>query len=126
MREPAEMATVDDDDGIRRFVVRRYAYDPARRERRHTVVAVVDNQRDFDRGFERCAGELPQRRDDGEPVEAREHISGFVMEPGHLARAANGHLVRRAIDDGVFPDRLRDVELPGNMAVLSLGDEDDA
>lgn len=128
MREPDKMATddydYDYDDGIRRFVVRRYAYDPARRERRHTVIAVLEKQRDFDRVFERYATELKQRRDDGEMVDEREHISGHVMEPGHLARAANGHLVRRAIDHGVYPDRLRDAELPGNMAVFTLGDRD--
>lgn len=119
------MATADyDNDAIRRFVVRRYAYDPERRERRHIVVAVVDNQREFDRFFERYAGELQQRRDDGEQVDPREHISGLVMEPGYLARAANGHLVRRAIDHGVYAERLRDIELPGSMAVFTVGDED--
>lgn len=46
------------------------------------------------------------------------------MEPGHLARAANGHLVPRAIEHGVYPDRLRDAKLPGNMAVFTLGDKD--
>ena len=52
MREPDAVATVDyDDDGSRRFVVRRCAYDPARREQRHTVIAVLDNQREFDRAF---------------------------------------------------------------------------
>ncbi|MCW2570892.1 MAG: hypothetical protein JWO88_950 [Frankiales bacterium] len=121
------MASVDyDDDGIRRFVVRRYAYDPARRERRHIVVAVLDNKRDFDRVFERYTQELQRRRDDGEPVDPREHISGHVLEPGHLARTANGHLVRRAIERGVYPDRLRDVELPGNIAVFTAGGEGDA
>jgi hypothetical protein len=127
MREPAGMGSVDyDDDGIRRFVVRRYAYDPARRERRHIVVAVLDNERDFDRVFERYTQELQRRRDDGEPVDPREHISGHVLEPGHLARTANGHLVRRAIERGVYPDRLRDVELPGNIAVFTAGGEGDA
>ena len=121
------MATADyDDDESRRFVVRRYAYDPERRERRHIVIAVVDNQREFDRVFEGYAGELQQRRDDGEPVDRREHISGLVLEPGHLARAANGHLVRRAIEHGVYPDRLRNVELPGNMAVVTADDGGDA
>jgi len=120
------MATGDyDDDGIRRFVVRRYAYDPARRERRHTVLAVLDNQKDFERVLERCARELQQRRADGEAVDVREHVSGHVMEPGHLARAANGHLVRRAIEHGVYPDRLQDVELPGNMAAFSSGEKGD-
>jgi hypothetical protein len=52
-------------------------------------------------------------------VDPREHISGHVMEPGHLARAANGHLLRRAVEHGVRPDRLRSLELPSSIAVFT-------
>ena len=38
-----------DDDSKRRFVVRRYAVDPLRRERRQVVGAVVDNRREYER-----------------------------------------------------------------------------
>jgi hypothetical protein len=47
----------------------------------------------------------------------REHASGSQQEPGYLQRAANGHLVSRAIRHGVFPRFLREVELPSNMSV---------
>ena len=35
------------DDSIERFIVRHYRYDPQRRERRHVVVAVFGNEREF-------------------------------------------------------------------------------
>jgi hypothetical protein len=39
------MATVDaDDDAIWRYIVRRYAHDPQRHERRHQIVAAFDNE----------------------------------------------------------------------------------
>jgi hypothetical protein len=41
------------DDGIRRFVVRLYTYDPDRRERRHIEVGSVDNNEEA----MRCLGE---------------------------------------------------------------------
>ncbi|MDT7550186.1 MAG: hypothetical protein QOE84_2580 [Actinomycetota bacterium] len=107
-----------EDDDRRRFVLRRYAFDPLRHERRDTVVAVVDNRREFERLFNRLSEELQRRRAAGEDVDPREHISGIVMEPGHLARAANGHLVRRAVEHGVLPARLQSLELPSNIALL--------
>jgi hypothetical protein len=111
-----------DGDDRRRLVVRRYGFDPARRERRHVVVAVVDNRREFKRLIGRLHRELEQRRASGEDVDPREHISGHVMEPGHLERSANAHLVRRAVEHGVFPAGLEDLELPSNIA-LFVADE---
>lgn len=112
-----------DDDGVKRFVVRRYAFDPVRRERRHIVVAVVDNNREFERLIQRLSAELQTRRASGEAVDSREQFSGNVMEPGHLARAAKGRLVRRAIKHGVMPEQLLSVELPGNIAVFRTAPE---
>jgi hypothetical protein len=107
-----------EDDDRWRFVLRRYAFDPLRHERRHSVVAVEDNRREFEKLFDRLGEELQRRRAAGEDVDPREHISGIVMEPGHLARSANGHLVRRAVEHGVLPARLQSLELPSNMAVF--------
>ena len=107
-----------DDDDVKRFVVRRYAFDPVRRERRHVVVAVVDNRREFERLMKQLCRELQTRRGSGEEVDPREHFSGQVMQPGHLTRAANGHLVRRAVEHGFMPEQLLSLELPSNIAVL--------
>jgi hypothetical protein len=106
------------DDGARRFVVRRYAFDPLRHERRHIVVAVVDDEHQFETLFDQLSDDLKRRRASGEAVDSREHISGVVMEPGFLARSANGHLVRRALAHGVFPPRLRSLDLPRNIGLV--------
>ena len=107
-----------DDDSRRRYVVRRYVFDPSRSERRHIVVAVVDSKREYEKLLDRLNDELQLRRGAGEEVDPREHVSGHVMEPGHLARAANGHLVRRAFEHGVWSERLQSLELPSNIAVF--------
>ena len=113
------MAEVDpNDDTIRRFVVRHYRYDPLRRERRHVVVAAFDNEQQFLAAIEQIRADIEQRRQRGEDVDAREHASGLVYEPGYLRRAANGHLLLRAIKRGVAALRLDELELPTNMALL--------
>jgi hypothetical protein len=119
------MGTVDvGDDGIRRFVVRHYRYDPARRERRHVVVAAFDNRREFEEGLASVDAELKRRRAAGERVEANEHASGIVREPGDDQLAANGHVLRRAMEHGVDPRPwLDEMEPPRNMALLSSGDD---
>jgi hypothetical protein len=86
-----------EDDTIRRFIVRHYRYDPARRERRHVVVAAFDNEPEFLACVERVGAEIAQRREHEDGVDPREHVSGVVHEPGYLRRAANAHLLRRAV-----------------------------
>jgi hypothetical protein len=112
------MAEVDpEDDSIRRFIVRHYRYDPHRHERRHVVVAAFENEREMWDCMEEIGAGIRLRRDAGEEVDRGEHASGSVHEPGYLRRAANGHLVSRAIRHGVFPRLLQEVELPSNMSV---------
>lgn len=119
------MGKVDvDDDGIRRFVVRHYRYDPARRERRHVVVAAFDNRREFNACLASVDAEIRKRRAAGERVETTEHASGIVREPGADRLAANGHVLRRAVEHGVDPRPwLDEMELPRNMALLSSDDD---
>jgi hypothetical protein len=107
-----------EDDTIRRFIVHHYRYDPARRERRHVMVAAFDNEPDFLACVERVRVEIAQRRERDERVDPREHASGVVHEPGYLRRAANGHLLRRAFKHGVAGLQFEKLELPSNMAVL--------
>lgn len=112
------MAQVDpEDDTINRFIVRHYRYDPQRHERRHVVVAAFNNENEMWVRMQEIAAEIKRRREAGEEVDPREHASGSHHEPGYLRRAANGHLISRAIGHGVFPRFLREAELPSNMAV---------
>lgn len=112
------------DDGVRRFVVRHYRYDPTRRERRHVVVAAFDNRREFNACLASVDAEIRNRRAAGEQVDAMEHASGVVREPGDDRLAANGHVLRGAMKHGVDPrPRLDEMELPRNMALLSSDDD---
>ena len=116
------MARVDpESDDIRRFIVRHYRYDPQRRERRHVVVAVFDNEPEFRACMASVQAEIGRRQERGEPADPGEHVSGVVHEPGYLRRAANGHLVRRAIRHGAAGSWIEELELPANMGVVRAG-----
>lgn len=98
------MACVDhNDDSVRRFIVRHYAYDPTRHERRHIVVAAYDNEREFKEQIDRRSRELKNRRERGESVDPREHISGICVEPGEAHRRAAVRVVMAAVRHGVAP-----------------------
>ena len=114
------MTRVDpDNDDIRRYVVRRYAYDLQRRERRHQVVAAFDNKREFQALFDEASAQLSRDRAAGNATDPREHYSGVVLEPGDRRRQQNGRLIRKAIARGVNPDALLDdLELPSNVGIL--------
>ena len=109
------------DDNIERFIVRHYRYDPQRRERRHVVVAVFDNEREFLACIERVQAEIGRRREAGERVDPGEHASGVVHEPGYLRRAANGHLLTRAVRHGAVGRWLEELELPSNVSFVRAG-----
>lgn len=113
------MARVDpEDDSIERFIARHYRYDPERRERRHVVLAAFDNEQELHACMDSVRDEIQARRDRGEPVDPSEHPSGDMREPGYLRRAANGHLVSRAIRHGAAGPWIEELELPSNMSVL--------
>lgn len=117
------MSTVDpQDDSIKRWVIHHYRYDQHRRERRHVLVSAFDNEREFEDCIRELSGEVESQKR-AERGDQREHVTGTIWEPGHLARAATGHMVRRAIEHGADPSRLlASGELPGNMAFLQFDD----
>jgi hypothetical protein len=80
------VARVDpDDDSIERWIVRRYAYDPDRRERRHIVLAAFDNETEFNEHMLASWLELKAQKATGD-AEPQEHITGTHREPGYAAR----------------------------------------
>lgn len=117
-----EMAEVDeDDDSITRWVARHYRFDPERHERRHVVVGVYDNEREWQHRIDAVTADIARRRAAGEDVDRREHPTGTVLRPGDRGRAATAHLVRRAMEHGVHPaDILRERELPSSMVVFGV------
>jgi GNAT superfamily N-acetyltransferase len=113
------MARVDaDDDDLMRYVVRRFAYDPQRRERRHQIIATFDNEREWAAFFDRAAAQLRRDRAAGMITDPREHYTGVVLEPGYQRRQQNGRLIRRAIKRGAdIGALLADLDLPSNVAI---------
>jgi hypothetical protein len=122
------VAEVDpDDDTLLRYVVQRYAHDPARHERHHQVVAAFDNETEFNALIGTLARGLQDRRAAGEAIDPQEHITGVVLEPNHKRRQADARLLRRAVERGAVTDELlARLDLPANVAFVRgvKGDED--
>ena len=117
----SDVATVDpDDDNIQRYLVRHYAHDPERHERRHQLVAAFDNKAEFLRLIERLNDDLERRRAAGADVDLSEHYTGVVLEPGYRRRQQDGRILKRLIRRGptISDDLLERLELPQGMAVL--------
>jgi hypothetical protein len=116
------MAVVDpNDDAIRRHVVYHYRYDPERHERRNLVVAAFDNSREFNAFMSKLTADLEHRRREDLTFDHRETVSGMTLEPGHLARAANGHLITKMARHGVWdPELVSGLEVPENVAIMSV------
>ncbi len=115
------VAGVDpDDDCIWRYVVRHYAFDPLRHERRHQVVAAFDNRREFHRLLESLADKLQRRRSTGDPLDPGEHYIGVVLEPGYTRRQQDARLLRDAVRRGVVisDELLATLDLPSNVALI--------
>lgn len=109
-----------DDDSILRYVVRRYAYDPDRHERRYQVVAAFDNEREFEKLIDDLADELRRRRVAGNVLDGQEHYSGVVLEPGYRRRQQDGRLLMQAIRHGVTisDELLAQLDLPSNVSFM--------
>ena len=121
------MAELDpEDDTLLRYVVRRYAYDPARHERRHQVVAAFDNEAEFNALIDSLARGLRDRRTAGEAVDPREHITGVVLAPNYKRRQADGRLLRRAVERGALTDELlARLDVPLNIGLLCAVKDDE-
>jgi hypothetical protein len=116
------MARVDpDNDAIRRYVVYHYRYDSERHERRNVAVAAFDNFRESEAFLSELLADLDRRRREDATFDHRESLSGMTLEPGHRARAANGHLIDKMARHGVWdPELVARLELPTNMAIMSV------
>jgi hypothetical protein len=73
------------DESLDRWVVQRYRYDPARRERRNVDEAAFDNEAEFLTYIEEAAQLLAEQKSAG-LAESVEHYSGRHLDPGHRER----------------------------------------
>jgi hypothetical protein len=114
------MARIDaDDDDLMRYVVRRYAYDPQRRERRHQIIVAFDNEREWVAFLDQAAAQLRQDRAAGLVTDPHDHYTGLVLEPGYRRGQQNGRLIRRAIERGAdISAFLAGLDLSSNMAII--------
>lgn len=78
------------------------------------MVAAFDNRHEFDADIEKRAARLRACRERGEDVDPAEHISGLMQEPGYRRMQRNAHLLRRAIERGVVPGCIEDLDLPSS------------
>jgi GNAT superfamily N-acetyltransferase len=123
--EPIARIDADNDD-LLRYVVRRYAYDPQRRERRHHIVAAFDNDREWGAFLDQAAARLGQDRAAGLVTDPRDHYTGLVLEPGYQRRQQNARLIRRAIERGADISAFAaGLDLPSNMAIVLAGGSHD-
>jgi len=107
-----------DDDSVRRWVVLHYRYDADRRERRNIAVAAFDNPDEFHADLETRSAQLRSDKECGEVLDAVERISGRMYGPGYLRLQRNAHLLKRAIEHGVAPAVIDDMELPSNVSYI--------
>ncbi|HUB55342.1 MAG TPA: hypothetical protein VMB04_09285 [Mycobacterium sp.] len=112
------MARVDpDDDSIYRWVVRHYRYDPGRKERRHVVVAAFDNAEEFHADIEQRAAQLRAYKEGRDDIDQADYISGVTRQPGYQRLQRNSRLLKRAIEHGVAPAGVVDVDLPSSVGI---------
>jgi hypothetical protein len=109
------------DDSIQRYVVRHYAHDPERHERRHQVVAAFDNEGEFLRLVQWFNADLDRRRGTGDAVDLSEHYSGVMLEPGYRRRQQDGRVLKRLVrrKAAISDDLIKRLELPRGMYVSS-------
>jgi len=90
------MGRVDpDDDGILRFVLQHYRFDPERHERRLVVVAAFDNEDEFLAEADALGAEVRSQKERG-VGDQREWVSGVVLEPGADERRTAQRAAKRA------------------------------
>jgi hypothetical protein len=63
-----------------------------------------------------ASAQLRARKEQGEDVDPSEHISVQMHEPGYRRRQRNAHLLKRAIQHGVVPALIDELELPPNVS----------
>ena len=82
------------------------------------MVAAFDNAREFHADIEERAAQLRALKKRGEDVDPSETVSGRMYEPGYRRLQRNAHLLRRAIEHGVVPTRIAELDLPSNVAQI--------
>jgi hypothetical protein len=98
------VAEVDpDDDSVDRYIVRHYAYDPARHERRHQTIVAFDDQMEFEAYIHDANARLRALQAVDRDVDPLEYYSGVVKHTGEDHRQRLRRVAQAAIEHGTQP-----------------------
>jgi hypothetical protein len=98
------VAEVDpQDDSIGRYIVRHYAYDPARHERRHQTIVAFDDQMQFEAYIHDANARLRALQAVDRDVDPLEYYSAVVKSAGEDHRQRLRRVAQAAIQHGAQP-----------------------
>lgn len=98
------VAEVDpEDDSIGRYVVRHYAYDPARHERRHQTTVAFDDRMEFEAHIDDANARLRALKAADRDVDPLEYYGGVFKPAGEDHHQRLRRIAQAAIKHGAQP-----------------------
>src|SRR5262249_1001034 len=98
------VAEIDpEDDSVGRYIVRHYAYDPARHERRHQTIVAFDDRTESEAHINDANARLRALRAADRDVDPLEYYSGVSKPSGEAHPQRPRRLAQAAIDPGARP-----------------------
>ena len=98
------MAEVDpDDDAVSRYIVRHYAYDPSRHERRRQTIVAFDDRMQFEAHIDNTNARLRALQAADRDVDPFEYCSGVVKPAGEDHHQRLRRIAQAAIEHGAQP-----------------------
>jgi hypothetical protein len=98
------VAEVDpEDDAVSRFIVRHYAYDPARHERRHQTIVAFDDEMQFEAHIDNANARLRALQAGDGDVDPLEYYSGVFKPAGEDHHQRLRRIAQTAIEHGAQP-----------------------
>jgi hypothetical protein len=98
------VAEVDpEDDTVGRYIVRHYACDPARHERRHQTIVAFDDRMEFEAYIHDANARLRAPRAADRHVDSLEYYSGVFKRAGEDHHQRLRRIAQAAIEHGAQP-----------------------
>jgi hypothetical protein len=98
------VAKVDpDDDSVGRYIVRRYAYDAARHERRHQTIVAFDDRMEFEAYIHDANARRRALQAADRDVDSLEYYSGVFKHAGEDRHQRLRRIAQAAIAHGAQP-----------------------
>ena len=98
------VAEVDpEDDSVGRYIVRHYAYDPARHERRHQTMVAFDDPTEFEAPVHDANARLRALQAADRDMDPLEYYSGVFKPAGEDHHQHLRRIAQTAIEHGAHP-----------------------